>query len=60
MQLNIETRDTPEMIKYTEVKRYIYRNNVLWIFRDVDPAVITIPVEQIHRTEETKSLANIT
>ncbi len=56
MTLNIETRDTPEMIKYTEVMRYLYRNGVLWIFRACDPAVITIPVDQIHRTEETKSL----
>lgn len=55
MTLNIETIDSPAMIEYTDVIRYLYRNDVLWIYRDVDPRVITFAPGRVHKTEESKS-----
>ena len=54
MTLNIETVDSPQMIEYTDVTRYLYRDDVLWIYRDVDPRVVTFAAGRVHKTEESK------
>lgn len=54
MILNIETVDSPEMIEYIDVTRYLYRDDVLWIFRECDPRVVTFAAGRVHRTEESK------
>ena len=55
MTLNIETVDSPQMIEYTDVIKYLYREGALWIFRECDPIVITFPAGRVHRTEQSKT-----
>lgn len=55
MTLNIETVDSPAIIEITDVFKYLYRDGVLWIFRECDPKVITFAPGRVHRTEESKT-----